>query len=356
MLSKHPLEVPSGRKLSGGEVAEALRLAVIAELDAINLYLQLARAIDDDRVRRVFEDVAEEEKTHVGEFLSLLEHLDPSQASELKRGAAEVKELTGLAPPTVENTDPGENSSGASSGDPLQRLVESAFKGVYGEARVMRRFIAVVDLGVGAESTIIEAVGDGVKRTVIPLSELSLTFKVSQRDLDYSGRVGSSMLAPELYEAAMRLAAMEDALIVTSMLSAERVERGSLSDWDAVGAPVLDVAGAVSRLYSAGVPRPFLLVLSPSNYAKLARVSERAGLLELERVSRLVDNIAVTPSVGDDKVIVASTKPYIVDVVVGGDVRVDYLGPSNGYHGFRAWELIAVRVKQPGGIIVLEGR
>ncbi len=96
MLSKNPLDLPPGRKLTPEEVAEALRLSIIAELDAVNLYLQLARAIDDEKVRRVFEDIANEEKTHVGEFLALLEVLDPRQVEELRKGAQEVKELTGI--------------------------------------------------------------------------------------------------------------------------------------------------------------------------------------------------------------------------------------------------------------------
>ena len=94
MLSKHPLDLPVGRKLSKEEIIEALRLAIIAELDAINMYLQLARAIDMENVRKVFEEVAREEKTHVGEFLTVLTSLDPEQAEELKKGAEEVRELT----------------------------------------------------------------------------------------------------------------------------------------------------------------------------------------------------------------------------------------------------------------------
>jgi len=53
-FSKNPVDMVRDRKLSQGEVADALRLAIMAELDAINLYLQLSRLIDDERVRRVF--------------------------------------------------------------------------------------------------------------------------------------------------------------------------------------------------------------------------------------------------------------------------------------------------------------
>ena len=93
MLSKHPLDLPVGRKLSKEEIIEALRLAIIAELDAINMYLQLARAIDMENVRKVFEEVAREEKTHVGEFQALLLKLDEEQVEELEKGKREVEEL-----------------------------------------------------------------------------------------------------------------------------------------------------------------------------------------------------------------------------------------------------------------------
>jgi len=95
MLSKNPLEVPPGRRFSREELAQALRLAIIAELDAINLYVQLAGASDDPLVRKVFMDVAKEEKTHVGEFLSLLKRIDPEQVKELEAGEEEVRELSG---------------------------------------------------------------------------------------------------------------------------------------------------------------------------------------------------------------------------------------------------------------------
>jgi len=44
----------------------------------------------------VFEDVAREEKTHFGEFLAVLKTYDPGLEAELKAGAEEVREKTGL--------------------------------------------------------------------------------------------------------------------------------------------------------------------------------------------------------------------------------------------------------------------
>jgi len=86
MLAKNPIEIPSGKKLSREELVQAIRLSIIAELDAIDLYLQLSSATDDPLAKKVFEDIAREENTHVGEFLTLLEKLDPEQVKKTREG------------------------------------------------------------------------------------------------------------------------------------------------------------------------------------------------------------------------------------------------------------------------------
>ncbi len=95
MMGKNPLDYVKGRKFTKEEVVEALRIAIIAELDAVNLYLQFARMIEDENIRKLFEEVAREEKTHIGEFMHALKMLDREQAEELEKGAREVKEIIG---------------------------------------------------------------------------------------------------------------------------------------------------------------------------------------------------------------------------------------------------------------------
>jgi rubrerythrin len=73
---------------------EILRVGIIAELDAISLYEQLADMAKDNNTRKVLLDIAKEEKTHVGEFLSLLLKIDEEQVQELEEGKKEVEELT----------------------------------------------------------------------------------------------------------------------------------------------------------------------------------------------------------------------------------------------------------------------
>jgi len=91
MLAEKPIDMS---KVDPGKVdLEVLRLAVIAELDAISLYEQLAAAASKPEIKAVLLDVAREEKTHVGEFLELLLRLDKEQAEELAKGREEVEEI-----------------------------------------------------------------------------------------------------------------------------------------------------------------------------------------------------------------------------------------------------------------------
>ena len=72
---------------------EILRAAIIAELDAINLYEQMATLTDNPHIKTILLDIAKEEKTHVGEFQALLLTNDKQQENELAEGKKEVEEL-----------------------------------------------------------------------------------------------------------------------------------------------------------------------------------------------------------------------------------------------------------------------
>jgi len=74
---------------------EILRAAIIAELDAINLYEQMAALAVDPNIKAILLDVAKEEKTHVGEFQRLLLNRDEEQVKEMEEGKKEVQEEVG---------------------------------------------------------------------------------------------------------------------------------------------------------------------------------------------------------------------------------------------------------------------
>jgi rubrerythrin len=91
MLSEIPIEL---KKVAKKHLdCEILRLAMIAELDAISLYEQLAAMTDNMKIKKILLDVAKEEKTHVGEFQTLLLKEDREQVEELEKGKEEVEEI-----------------------------------------------------------------------------------------------------------------------------------------------------------------------------------------------------------------------------------------------------------------------
>ncbi len=92
MLSKIPIDLS---KIKSEDInKEILRAGIIAELDAINLYEQMAHLTTDKHIKTILLDIAKEEKTHVGEFQALLLKLDKEQEEELEEGKKEVDELT----------------------------------------------------------------------------------------------------------------------------------------------------------------------------------------------------------------------------------------------------------------------
>jgi len=81
--------LPSGDKRD----MQILRLGIIAEMDASNLYEKLALLAKSKDVAELMNDVSEEEKVHAGEFQFLLESVDPEWKDAEEEGAGEVEDL-----------------------------------------------------------------------------------------------------------------------------------------------------------------------------------------------------------------------------------------------------------------------
>ena len=81
------------KKMDKRELTRALRLSLAAEEEAIHLYEALADATDNQLAKTVLQDIANEEKVHVGEFQRLLNILLKDEEKWLAEGAEEVNEL-----------------------------------------------------------------------------------------------------------------------------------------------------------------------------------------------------------------------------------------------------------------------
>ena len=91
MMSKLPIDLEKTPKDQIDK--EILRAGMIAELDAVSFYEQMASMTDNENIKKVLIDIAREEKTHIGEFETMLLNLDKEQVQESEKGRKEIEEM-----------------------------------------------------------------------------------------------------------------------------------------------------------------------------------------------------------------------------------------------------------------------
>ena len=82
-----------GRFYSKNDLVTAVRNDIIGELDAINQYNSHIASTDNELAKRVWTDIKNEERVHVGELLTLLQHLCPDELEHLREGQKEVEQI-----------------------------------------------------------------------------------------------------------------------------------------------------------------------------------------------------------------------------------------------------------------------
>lgn len=336
MLSINPTLVVRDKPYTREELMEALRLAISAELDAISLYEQMARFSPDENCKKIFLDVAAEEKTHVGEFMALLLNLDAEQVNELKGGFREVEEKTGLKTAL----DGGEK-------DYLTVLSGAFMEGV---SRCRKLMNLLPKTKVSSQSYRVDVIeGDGEVKVVrqefkaIPL--ITQKFLVGLRELsDGSYDPSIAVRAGEM------LARMEEKRIVDGFMAGKKMKLGS---WEKSEDCIEELLKAMREVAKASAG-PYAVILSPERFSKLLKVHEKGGKMVVEILKEVfTGGIIVTP-VLEEKVVVFSNTPSSVDVVIGHELEVKELGPEGESVAFLGMEAIDLRLKNPSSVVVLE--
>jgi rubrerythrin len=79
------------RQMSNEELAQALRVDMSGELEAIIGYVAHAMATNDERVKKVLYHIADEEREHVGELQQLLYILSPEDEARTEKGRQSIQ-------------------------------------------------------------------------------------------------------------------------------------------------------------------------------------------------------------------------------------------------------------------------
>ncbi|EQD30094.1 Linocin_M18 bacteriocin protein [mine drainage metagenome] len=93
MFSKDPSELIRKETMDNEEIGRAIQLSLVAELDAINFYMQQSKIMPEGSFKAVHEDIAKEEVAHFGEFMRLLFEYAPEDFAKIKQG---WKEASGM--------------------------------------------------------------------------------------------------------------------------------------------------------------------------------------------------------------------------------------------------------------------
>lgn len=80
------------RPMSNEELAQALRVDIAGEYEAIIGYEAHAIATGDERAKKVLYHIADEERKHVGELQQLLYILCPKEAEYIEKGMQAVQQ------------------------------------------------------------------------------------------------------------------------------------------------------------------------------------------------------------------------------------------------------------------------
>ncbi len=195
---------------------------------------------------------------------------------------------------------------------------------------------------------------------IIPLSLIELPFTLGKRDLAAYERDGVSLDTTEVAKAAIECARLEDTLVYNGMqgmpglLTVEGSNRLELSPWDEVGTAAEDIIKAVTTLDGAGFHGPYSLAMAPDRYNLLLRLYPRGPFTELEHVRTMVtDGVYKAPILDSGGVLLGSGRQY-ASIVLGQDMTIGFIGPVGEKLEFSISESLALLVRQPQAICVLQ--
>ncbi len=196
-------------------------------------------------------------------------------------------------------------------------------------------------------------------RAFLVPKELHKDFVLNWQDIEV-GRNGQIPLELSTAAAAAAIIALaEDKLVFRGgkdgegIMTAKGRLKVAMGDWATKGA-FSDITAALQKLYEAGFPDRYALVVSPSGYAQMQRPYGNTGALEISLVRELcADGVYQTSVLDPGEAVVISTGPENLDLAVGVDLSVAYLDNIDMDHRFRVFETVALRIKRPKAICTI---
>lgn len=242
------------------------------------------------------------------------------------------------------------------------------------EHLVARRFLKIsgpygvgttyVELdGVDKEEVLKDGIARVKGRTQLELPILFEDFSLLGRDLEYADQCGRALDLTSAMRAAKIAASREDDLVLLGnktlgtegLITAKGAHKIKRGDWKKDEIAYLDIIKGISYFSDAGYLGRYALVLSTDLFVAIQRLAPNTGLLEIDRVKKIIgDHVYTYSNFGTGKALLVCSEPEYMDLAVGLDFSVGYAELVDFNHHFRIMESVALRIKDPGSIIVFD--
>lgn len=238
-----------------------------------------------------------------------------------------------------------------------------------------RKFLHVFGpLGIGVTSialddadTVGEVEEDGLittkGRKYVEIPTLYHDFTLLSKDLESAAAAGFPVNLFKAADAAAQCALKEDRLIYfgnaklgfPGLVNAPGANKIKKKDWSAGENAYADIAAAVELLTEKNIYGTYALAVSPNLYMQLQRIQPGTGLLEIDRIGKLLGgHIFKAPVLEKETAVLVACDEKNVDLVIGQDMAAAYLEQKDLNHSIRVLETVLPRVKRAEAIVVFE--
>lgn len=238
-----------------------------------------------------------------------------------------------------------------------------------------RKFLTIYGpLGIGTDSIVLDdsdivdeeyednlITTKGRKFMEIPL--VYNDFTLLARDIERSAQYGTPVDLSKAAIAAEVCARKEDQFIFfgdaahgyEGLLTAHGINKMKKSDWSVGENAFSDIAAALELFRTNNIYGTYVLIVSPDIYTQLQRIQPGTGVLEADRIRKLLNDKVYSASVlGKGKAVVLCTDARNMDLVIGQDLATAYLEQKDLNHSFRILESLLPRIKRRQAITVFE--
>lgn len=188
-------------------------------------------------------------------------------------------------------------------------------------------------------------------------------FTILSRDLEKAEKLGRPVDLYMAMSAAEKCSLREDKFIffgnkdldydgIFTVAGANKITK---KDWGVGENSFSDIAEAINLMVKENIYGPYTLIMSPDLYLKLQRLQPNTGLLEIDRISKLVTGgVYQSPVLDKEMAALICADERNMDLVIGQDMATAYLEQSGLNHNFRVLETILPRIKRSKAIVIFE--